>query len=322
MEDQQKLKISYLGVPGSYSHQACVECFPNAHYSGMKKFDRVIRAADSGEVDYAILPVENSSAGRVTEVYNLLPSVKLQIVGEYLLPIHHSLFVSYKAYRQWVPPQIQESDAILAWKNSPLSDEEKRSALLSIKEVHSHSQALMQCSDFLEEHLPKAMTLEDFDTATAGQNLARLETKDRAVIASKHAGQIYSLLMLAENIENDPHNMTRFLVFGKKPFAIPHSGEKYLTSILFQTNHIPGSLIGALKAFADNGINLTKLETYMVNQIRPNPTFYIDVGSSMDNPAMVKALEEFKKFTKNFDVLGSYPASVKRGDNNSFLPVE
>jgi prephenate dehydratase len=320
--DEAKLKISYLGVPGSYSHQACTECFPGAHYSGMKKFDKVIRAADSGEVDYAILPVENSSAGRVTEVYNLLPSVKLQIIGEYLLPIHHSIFVSYKAYRQWVPPHLQDKDEILAWKSSPLTAEEKAMALSSIKEVHSHSQALMQCSDYLEANLPKAMTLEDFDTATAGQNLARLDTKERAVIASKHAGQIYSLLMLSENIENDPHNMTRFLVFGKKPLAIPSSGTKYLTSILFQTNHIPGSLIGALKAFADNGINLTKLETYMVNQIRPNPTFYIDVGSAIENPAMQKALESFKQFTKNFDILGSYPASIDRGNNNSFLPVE
>lgn len=321
MEDQ-KLKISYLGVQGSFSHQACVECFPDAHYVGMKKFDKVIRAADSGEVDYAILPVENSSAGRVTEVYNLLPSVKLQIVGEYLLPIHHSIFVSYKAYRQWVPPQIQDNDKILEWKNSPLSAEEKQQAFASIKEVHSHSQALLQCSDYLDKNLPKAMTLEDFDTATAGQNLAKLDTKERAVIASKHAGQIYSLLMLDENIENDPHNMTRFLVFGKKPIAIPSSGAKYMTSILFQTNHIPGSLIGALKAFADNGINLTKLETYMVNQARPNPTFYVDVGVRLESPEMQKAIAEFKKFTKNFDILGSYPASVDRGNNNSFLPVK
>lgn len=317
-----KKKISYLGVPGSYSHQACVECFPDGHYVGLKKFDKVIKAADTGEVDYAILPVENSSAGRVTEVYNLLPSVKLKIVGEYLLPIHHSVFVSYKAYRQWVPPHVQGNEDILNWKASGLSAEEKEIALQSIKEVRSHSQALMQCSDYLEKNLPKALALEDFDTATAAQNLAKTDSKECAAIASRHAGKIYSLMMLDENIENDPHNMTRFLVFGKESVALPSSGQKYMTSLLFQTNHVPGSLLHALQCFADNGINLTKLETYMVSQNRPFPTFYVDVGIALEAPAMQKALEEFKKYTTSFDILGSYPVSTERGNGNSFLPVE
>lgn len=317
----EKLKISYLGVPGSYSHQACSEYFPGSYYSGFKKFDEVIRSADSGNTDYAILPVENSSAGRVTEVYNLLPSVKLQIVGEYLLPIHHCMMVAYKAYRQWVPKGMRDED-IEAWKKSPLTEDERAEALASIQEVHSHSQALMQCSDYLEGKLSNARTVVDFDTATAAQTLSRLDSKDRAVIASRHTADIYSLLMLDENIENDPYNMTRFLIFGKEPLQPEDSDKPFLTSILFQTNHKPGALIGALKAFADNGVNLTKLETYMVSQQLPNPTFYVDIGTSMANPDLQKALKEFEQFTEEYHILGSYPASEHRGQKNSFLPVK
>ncbi|MBL8640244.1 MAG: prephenate dehydratase [Alphaproteobacteria bacterium] len=319
MSDQKK-KISYLGIPGSYSHQACAEMFPGGYYRGLKKFDQVIYAADSGETDYAVLPVENSSAGRVTEVYNLLPSVRLKIIGEYLLPIHHSLMVSYKAYRQWVPPSIKD-DKIQEWKNSPLSEDERAVAFRSIKEVVSHSQALMQCSQYLEKHLPSAKTIVDFDTATAAQALSWLETKERAVIASKHAAQIYNLMVMDENIENDPYNMTRFLVFGKEEIHQQSASEPFITSILFQTSHVPGSLIKVLQTFADHGINLTKLETYMVSQKLPNPTFYVDIGTSIDNPALKTALKEFSKYTAEYHILGSYPASPKRGDKNSFLPV-
>lgn len=320
METKAK-KISYLGIPGSYSHQACQKIFPDCYYSGMKKFDDVIKSADSGQADYAVLPVENSSAGRVTEVYNLLPTVKLKIVGEYLLPIHHSLLVSYKAYRQWVPTGMKDED-IPAWKSSRLTPKERDIAYASIREVHSHSQALMQCSDFLEKRLPNARTVVDFDTATASQALSRLDTKERAVIAAPSAEDIYSLIVLDNDIENDPYNMTRFLVFGREPLEKPTSNTPHITSILFETNHTPGALIGALKAFSDHNVNLTKLETYMVSQHRPHPTFYVDIGTSLENPDLQKALAEFEKYTQKYDILGSYPASPHRGDRNSFLPVK
>lgn len=313
-------KISYLGIPGSYSHQACRDIFPDCYYSGMKKFDDVIKSADQGTTDYAVLPVENSSAGRVTEVYNLLPSVKLKIIGEYLLPIHHSLMVSYKAYRQWVPTGMKDAD-IPAWKESPLTPHERDIAYASIREVHSHSQALMQCSNFLERQLPNARTIVDFDTATAAQDLARLDTKERAVIASPSAEDIYNLIVLDKDIENDPYNMTRFLVFGRDPLTPITEKTPHITSILFETNHTPGALIHALKAFSDNDVNLTKLETYMVNQQRPLPTFYVDIGTSIEDPKLVTALKEFEKHTQHYDILGSYPASPHRGQKNSFLPV-
>ncbi len=316
------LKISYLGIPGSYSHQACSEFFPQAHYDGKRKFEDIIKAADTGEVDYAVLPVENSSAGRVTEVYNLLPQVQLKIIAEYLLPIHHNLLVPYKAYRQWVPDGVKEED-ITQWKNAPLSEKEREEAFNSIKEINSHPQALLQCSDFIDKNLPKVSTFVDFDTATAAQKLALVETKEKAVIASRHAADIYNLMVLAENIENDPNNMTRFLVFGKKPFDSEENNKNgYITSLLFQTNHKPGALISALEAFSKNRLNLTKLETYMVSQELPYPTFYVDVGRKLEDPEMQSALKDLENFTTRYDVLGSYPASPMRGQKNSFLPVQ
>ena len=318
---ESKKKISYLGIPGSYSHQAAHECFPHATYSGFTKFDDVIKAADSGEADYAIIPVENSSAGRVTEVYNLLPSVKLNILGEHLLPIHHCLLVSYKAYRGWLPHEMEPDEAV-AWKKSPLSADEKNEALSKIKEVHSHSQALLQCTKFLEDKLPKANTVVDFDTATAARNLAQKEDKQHAVIASRHAADIYNLLVVDDQIVDDPYNMTRFLILSRDEQRDYEEDKAMLTSILFQTNHIPGALLGALKAFADNNVNLTKLETYMLSQDLTDPTFYVDVGTSLKSPNMQAALNDFKKYTTSCNILGSYPASPHRGEKNSFLPVK
>ena len=316
-----KTKISYLGIPGSYSHQAAHECFPEGSFSGFTKFDEVIKAADSGDADYAIIPVENSSAGRVTEVYNLLPSVKLNILGEHLLPIHHCLLVSYKAYRGWLPHEMEPSQAI-AWKESPLSKEEKEEALSKIKQVHSHSQALLQCTKYLEEKLPKAGTVVDFDTATAARALAQKEDKKHAAIASRHAADIYNLLVVDDEIVDDPYNMTRFLILGRGEQKEYDEDTPMLTSILFQTNHTPGSLLGALKAFADNNVNLTKLETYMLSRDLTDPTFYVDVGTALHHPDMQAALKEFKKYTTSCNILGSYPASPHRGEKNSFLPVK
>ena len=317
----ETVKISYLGIPGSYSHQACIEYFPGGRYEGLKKFGSALKAVSEGDTDFAIIPIENSSAGRVAEVYSLLPSVGLHIVGEYLLPIHHCLAVPKSALRGRLPREMDGPEAI-AWKNSPLTDKEKAAALATIKEIRSHSQALMQCAGFIEKHLPQAITEADFDTATAAQFISNREDCKIAAIASKHAAAIYNLLTLGESIEDDVHNMTRFLIFSREALDPAKIKGPALTTILFQTNHKPGALLSALKAFADNKVNLTKLETYMVNQDRPYPTFYVDVGASMAHPNMKAALEEFKKYTNNYRVLGCYPASAVRGDRNSFLPVE
>ena len=175
---------------------------------------------------------------------------------------------------------------------------------------------------YLEEKLPKAGTVVDFDTATAARALAQKEDKKHAAIASRHAADIYNLLVVDDEIVDDPYNMTRFLILGRGEQMEYDEDTPMLTSILFQTNHTPGSLLGALKAFADNNVNLTKLETYMLSRDLTDPTFYVDVGTALHHPDMQAALKEFKKYTTSCNILGSYPASPHRGEKNSFLPVK
>lgn len=319
MENEDQPKIAYLGIRGSYSYQACAEYFPGAAYKGYGKFEEAFTAVESGAADYAMIPIENSTAGRVAEVYNCLPTTTLKIVGEHLLPIHHCLMVPLKAFRSTVPPRIREED-ILAWKTSGLTEDEKKAALASIREVQSHAQALMQCSSFLAKMLPNAKTTAVLDTATAARGLSQNQHCEIAAVGSGYAADTYSMAVLAENIEDDAANMTRFLVFAREPLKEKIDGPA-LTSILFATSHKPGSLYGVLKAFADEGITLTKLETYMLNQKRPKPTFYVDVGASQDSAQMKTAFERFKANCEDYAILGSYPASAERGKQNGFLPV-
>lgn len=318
---ETKARVSYLGILGSYSHQACLAYFPDAHYIGVKKFSDVFKTVARGEADYAMIPVENSTAGRVAEVYGLLPSVKLHIIGEYLLPIHHCLAISSTPFRGRLPHEMTDHEAV-AWKQSPLSDAEKSRAFSNIKEIVSHPQALMQCSGFIERHFPEATTEVDFDTATAARNVSKLDHGKTAAIASRLSAQIYNLQVLAEDIEDDTNNMTRFLIFGRDAVEANSLKVPAITTLIFEINHTPGALLSALKAFSDNKVNLTKLETYMISQDLPLPTFYVDVGASMAAPNMQAAMEEFRKHVSHYRVLGCYAANTMRGTKNSFLPVE
>jgi prephenate dehydratase len=313
------LKIGYLGIRGSYSYQASMDCFPDAAYAGYRKFEEVFGAVESGEVDRVLIPVENSIAGRVTEVYNCLPATKVSIIGEYLLPIRHCLMIPMGAVRGLVPPHVPEKD-VLDWKHAPLTADERIAAYRGIREVQSHAQALMQCAGFLEKTVPGANTVPVEDTATAARALSQRDDGRIAAIGSRFAAELYNLAVLAEDIEDDPANTTRFLIFSREPVTDAIEGPA-LTSILFAIRHEPGSLLGALEAFAEEGISLTKLETYMLNQRRPRPTFYVDVGAAQNSPGMQRALQRFKAHCEEVRVLGSYPASSARGKMNGFLPV-
>ena len=318
---QEDVKVAYLGIPGSYSHQACSNTFPNGKYRGLLKFQDIIDDVYHAEVDYAIVPIENSTAGRVSEIYNLLPMVDLHIIGEYLMTIHHSLMVPSPAYRGKLPREMSQEDA-LKWKKSPLSEEEKEFARRNITEVQSHPQALMQCASYIHETLPKAKTVEAFDTATAARALAKEKRTTIAAIASAQAADIYNMLILDEQIEDNTQNMTRFLVLSREPLREREVTTPAITTILFQTAHQPGSLLKALEAFAAHGVNLTKLETYMVSQEKPLPRFYVDVGGSIWEKNMKAALRDFKKCTASYNILGCYPASPDRARDNSFLMPE
>lgn len=318
---QEDIKVGYLGIPGSYSHQACLNCFPNGTYRGLKKFRDILEYVDSGEVDVAIIPLENSTAGRVGEIYNLIPTIDLNIIGEYLLPIHHALMVPFGAFRGKLPHEMEEEEAI-KWKNAPLSDEEKQKALSAITEVQSHPQALMQCAGYIDENLPKARTADAFDTATAARDLAKRKDAKIAAIASTHAADIYNMLVLDQDIEDDTNNMTRFLILAREPLREKEITKPAITTILFQTAHKPGSLLEALECFSRHDINLTKLETYMTSQTKPLPRFYVDVGGSVWDKNMKAALKEFRKCTASYNILGCYPASPDRAKENSFLLPE
>lgn len=320
MSDIQQKKISYLGIPGSYSHQACEDVFPGASYRGYKGFSAAINVVREGEVDCALIPVENSTAGRIAEVYNILPTLNLHIVGEYLLPIRHCLAVSLRPFRGLVPDSVPEED-ILTWKKSPLTAAEIARAFADIREVQSHPQALMQCEGFIRKHFPGAETVAVADTATAARELSNRRDRTVAAIASRRSADIYNLFVLAENIEDDPGNMTRFLTFAREPLSAASIKGPAITSIVFQTGHQPGSLLTALGAFADAGVNLTKLETYMLNQRTPQPTFYVDAGAALTDPRMKQALEKLGSACAQYTILGCYPASPDRGKSNGFLPV-
>jgi prephenate dehydratase len=228
--------------------------------------------------------------------------------------------VSKRFFRGNRPPEADGAFAF-RWKNSPLTEREIVRAYARTQEVRSHPLALLQCKGFLDINLPRVATEADHDTATAAKAISANEDGKVAAIASKCAAQIYDVCIVAENIEDDSHNMTRFLVLGRTPLRPADVQGPALTTILFQTNHKPGSLLNALKPFAEHGINLTKLETYMVSQKRPDPTFYVDIGGSLGDSVTRQAIDQLMRNTISTRILGSYPASPHRGKKNSFLPI-
>ena len=192
-------KITFQGASGAYSHIACTELFPNAEYIASDTFEQAMELVDNGEADYAVIPVENSNAGRVSDVHFLLPQTDLTILGEHFLRVEHQL---------------------LALPGAKLED---------IEAAASHPQALAQCSEFLKKHQIKA--LSRIDTAKSCERIVEMQDKTRAAIASKLAAKIYGLNILASNIENESNNTTRFLIMGKEKSMPKDDGSKFITSL-------------------------------------------------------------------------------------------
>lgn len=317
----ENLRIGYQGVRGSYSHEASINVFPESQTRGYKSFVEAFKATEAKQVDYAVIPVENSSAGRVMEVYNILPDSQLSIVGEYLLPIHHCLMIPRKAFRGVPPHGMVGQDQIIAWKQSPLTEQERENAFKDIKQVQSHPQALNQCLRYLAQKIPNAIKKDGGDTAGSAREIVTRQDCEIAAIASKNAAEIYDLEILEENIEDIQDNTTRFLVLSRAPLSGEALQAATMTTILFETGHQPGALLNALQVFKDHDVTLTKLETYMSGAVRENPTFYVDVGAGVQDERMEKALKSFEKVVKSIHIMGSYPASKTRGKSNGFLPV-
>ena len=273
-------KITFQGAMGAYSHIACTELFPKAEYIPSDTFEQAMELVDIGEADYAVIPVENSFAGRVSDVHFLLPQTDLTILGEHFLRVEHQL---------------------LALPNAKLSD---------IEAAASHPQALAQCSEFLKAHQIKA--LSRIDTAKSCERIVEMQDITRAAIASKLAAEIYGLNILASNIENDGNNTTRFLIMGKEKQMPKDDGSKFITSLVFKVKNIPAALYKTLGGFATNGVNITKLESYVIGGNFVSAQFYVEIEAHPESREFKLALEELKFYSESVHFLGTYKAHPRR----------
>ncbi len=279
MSDLVRL-VSFQGAHGAYSDLACRAVFPGITTLPCATFDDAIAAVRDGDADRALIPIENSLAGRVADVHYLMPKSGLHIIGEHFQRVNHML---------------------LAPKGASLS---------SIKRVYSHVQALSQCRKVIKSLGLEAIVAED--TAGSAKMIAERGNPEEAAIASSLAGEIYGLQVLKADIEDAPHNTTRFLVLARVP-EVPDPAEgKAITSFVFRVRSVPASLYKALGGFATNGINLTKLESYMVGGTFVAAQFYADAEGHPDQRPMRLALEELKFFSREVKILGVYPAHPYR----------
>lgn len=270
--------ISFQGEPGAYSHQACAEMYPDMEALPCNTFEEAVAAVKDGRADLAMLPVENSTYGRVADIHHLLPDTGLHIIGEYFVRVHINLLA--------VPG----------------------TKLAQVDHAMSHTVLLGQCRTFLKKHSIQLRT--GADTAGSAQKVAEDGNPEVAALASQLAGEIYGLETLAENIEDNQHNTTRFLVMAPEP-KFPAGGDA-MTTIVFQVRNIPAALYKAMGGFATNSVNMLKLESYMLGGTFTATQFYADIEGYPGDPAVDRALEELAYFTTHLDILGVYPMSEFR----------
>jgi len=273
-------KIAFQGEPGANSHLACQYDYPKFEALPCPTFEDALAAVKSGEAALAMIPIENSVAGRVADIHHLLPESGLFIIGEYFLPIRHQLM-------------------------SP-----KGATLATIKTVQSHVHALGQCRNIIRKLGLKAVV--GVDTAGSARQIAEAGDKTHAAIASRLAAEIYGLEILVEDIEDAPHNTTRFVVLAAAPdHAKPGTGP-IITTFVFRVRNVPAALYKALGGFATNGVNLTKLESYQLEGSFNATMFYADIEGHPDERPVQLALEELAFYSTEVRVLGTYPASPFR----------
>ena len=272
--------IAFQGSPGAYSDLACQEVHPDRRTLPCRTFEDALAALTSGEADLAMIPIENSVAGRVADVHHLLPRSGLSIIGEHFAPVHHHLLA--------VPGASIES----------------------LKTVRSHVHALSQCRNIIREL--KLTPVVAADTAGAAAEIARLGDPSVAAIASELAGRTYGLVSLRAGIEDAAHNTTRFVVLAREPEMPKFTGALAVTTFLFRVRNVPASLYKALGGFATNGVNMTRLESYMGGGSFAATEFYADVEAHPAERRLKLALDELKFFTEELTMLGTYPAHPSR----------
>lgn len=274
--------ISFQGWPGANSDMACRQVFPEMKTLPCTSFEETIAAVREGRARLAMIPIENSVAGRVADIHNLLPDSGLFIVQEHFQRVNHQL---------------------VALPGTTLD---------RIRTVHSHVQALGQCRKFLRTLGLEPMT--HADTAGAAKMVAEEGDPTKAAIASSLAAQIYGLEILRSDIEDAEHNTTRFVVMAREPrWPKPDSGP-VITSFIFEVRSVPAALYKALGGFATNGVNITKLESYMIGGRFSQARFYADVEGHPEETPLRNALEELEFYSRHLHVMGVYPAHPFRTD--------
>lgn len=273
-------KISFQGAHGAYSDLACREVFPQMETLPCDTFEEAFAAVQTGAADLAMIPVDNTLAGRVADVHHLMPKSGLSIIGEHFLKIEH---------------------ALLGVKGSTIE---------GLKHVHSHLHALPQCRKVIKELGLKAHV--HADTAGAAQEVSQKNEKEHGAIASTLAAKIYGLDVLRADVQDADHNTTRFVVLSKEP-VVPKFDEKatYITSFIFSVRNIPAALYKAMGGFATNNVNMVKLESYVNPQFQV-AQFYVDVIGHPEQRPLQLAMEELGFFAKQVTILGSYPAHPHR----------
>ena len=293
----KKQLVGYLGRPGSYTHQAAEELFEGAKLVGFGTIFEIVDSAEKGEITAGVVPVENTIAGRVADLYQILDLIDLSIIGEHFVEIEHCIAV----------PANGDQPAI--------------GDMSEISSVHSHKQALMQCRKWLTANMDQAERVTTSDTATAASLVGSDASATMATICSRRAAEIYNLHILEAGIQDIEQNFTRFHVLARNPVKAKNIDDEAITTVIFQVPHQPGALLKALNAVAMHGVNIIKLETYMVSGLRAAPTFYVDIAVNRHSSVGEKALSDLVDNTSFLKVIGCYSASSLRGSVAGFLSV-
>ncbi|MCY4395650.1 MAG: prephenate dehydratase [Rhodospirillaceae bacterium] len=274
-------RIAFQGALGANSHIACRQVYPDMQPLPRATFEDSFAAVRGGEARLAMIPIDNSVAGRVADIHHLLPHSGLYIIGEHFQRVEHCL---------------------LGTPDADVGD---------LREIHSHIHALDQCRKLIAELAVEPAV--HFDTAGAARDVAQWADKSKAAIASSLAAETYGLKILRDQIEDADHNTTRFIIMGPEHLMPAAGSRRTITSLVFRVRSVPAALYKALGGFATNNINITKLESYIIDGAFTVAQFYADVEGHPDEQAMKWAFEELDFFTTEWTVLGTYPASPFRG---------
>jgi prephenate dehydratase len=273
-------KVAFQGEPGANSHLAISEVYPNAEAVPCATFEDAFAAIAAGDADLGMIPIENSVAGRVADIHHLMPDSGLHIIAEHFMPVRHQLLAVKGATRA------------------------------GIRTVESHVHALGQCRKVIRQLGIKPIVTAD--TAGSAREISEAGDKTRAAIATRLAAEIYGLSILAEDIEDESHNTTRFIVLAREAQWATNDNGPTITTFLFRVRNVPAALYKTLGGFATNGVNMTKLESYMVEGNFFATQFYADVEGHPEDRNLVLAFEELSFYSKEMKILGVYPAHAFR----------